>query len=163
MDLNLSELYDTANSFVDLSRNLLSNEKPEKAGGYLLIGLDDLSVKEILKIGECDPKKISKYVTIVQEKAYRLYADWLRDSTSVSSWQTRDPDMNRWGGAVLFGANAGNSDRNIISFSGLTEAADEAVSLALGKNLGFANSDYLERVAEISNNAVSRELSEKLL
>ena len=98
-----------------------------------------------------------KYLRFSQEKAHRLYSDWLRDPASVSSWQTRQPEIDRYGGAVLF--SSCQEYCNIISFSGLNELSDEALSLTLGYHLGFeTNSEFAERVINISKNIVFKEM-----
>jgi hypothetical protein len=161
MDLDLGIVRRQAEYLVDLTTTLSSNEKPEKKGGFLVLGLDNFSTKHILEIGECNQEKLMKYWEISQEKAHRLYSAWLRDPTSVLSWQTRDPENRMWGGAVLFPFEGEGRNCNIISFSGLTEAADEAVSSALGYDLSFGNMNYMAKVAAISDNAVSKELLER--
>lgn len=83
-----------------------------------------------------------------------MYSDWLRDpENTISSWQTRNRDDNRYGGAVLFNPNK-NPDRSgdIISFSGLTEEMDEALSLVLGGYAGIKTPIIRDRVLEISGN-----------
>jgi hypothetical protein len=169
-------------ALVELSRKMPSNSKPEKAGGFFFSGVNGLTHNIFTPIGNYDPKKEEAYASFAQEKAYRLYADWLRDSTSISSWQTRQPEINGWGGAVLFNylipvgfpldayMDACPSCA-IYSFSGLTEEADEAVSLAYGYFGREVPPDWqkiaresrlAERVIEISDNQIAREMFEVL-
>jgi hypothetical protein len=65
----------------------------------------------------------------------------------VSSWQSRDPDRDLWGGAVAM------SDDDIFSLSGLPELADEGTVLAGGHaHYGDILLPRLDDVARISSN-----------
>jgi len=149
-----------AHALVARSQKAPSNTNPEKAGGYLVIGSEGFEERYILKIGNCPAEKDNKYRNFAQEKAHRLFSDWLRDPSSISSWQTREPNLNRWGGAVLFpiiGERGPSCD--IISFSGLIEPADEALGLMLGYQFKLATDPkFAERVIDISANKVYREM-----
>ena len=162
MDLNLDQLKITANSFIKISKDLISNKNPEKEGGYLTLALNAFSIKHVLEIGNYNIEKKEKYLRFSQEKAHRLYSDWLRDPASVSSWQTRQPEINKYGGAVLFNfVNNLSPSCNIISFSGLNEHADETVSFMLAYHLNLANSSDLEKITRISKNQVLEEMFKK--
>ena len=152
-----------ANKLVEISQQLPSNENPEKKGGFLTIGLDEFSVKKVLDIGTYDNSKKEKYRIFSQEKAHRLYSDWLRNQLqTVSSWQTRNEKENKYGGAVLFEYpnQVGIMSCNIISFSGLNEHCDEALSLCMGYHLGFSRNraGLTQRIISISNNMVFGEM-----
>ncbi|MBI2004174.1 hypothetical protein HYS72_01785 [Candidatus Pacearchaeota archaeon] len=152
----------TANSYIEISKDLISNKNPEKQGGYLTVGLDGFLNKYVLEIGNYDIEKKEKYLRFSQEKAHRLYSDWLRDTDSISSWQTRQIEINRYGGAVLFGfLNNGIKSCNVFSFSGLNEHTDEAVSFMLAYTLNLANSSDLEQITRISKNQVLEEMFKK--
>ena len=73
----------------------------------------------VLSIGSVSPEKGEKYLANCIEKTKRLAAH----PEQLSSWESRDPAKNQWGGAVR-----GNY---IYSLSGLPELGDEAVMLAL--------------------------------
>ena len=45
-----------------------------------------------------------------------------------------------------------------VSFSGLLEKVDEAVALTLGKDLGFATDEAIEKIVGISDNQVFPEM-----
>jgi len=158
MTLDLEKLLVVANSLVSISQKLPSNANPDRSGGILTIGLDNLSVRHVLEIGNYTPREKERYLRFSQEKAYRVCADWLRDQdNTISSWQTRQPEIDRYGGAVLF--SSCQEYCNIISFSGLNELSDEALSLTLGYHLGFeTNSEFAERVINISKNIVFKEM-----
>ncbi len=110
-------------------------------GGYLCIadGINGLPLVTVL-MGEVSLQKAPKYLEFCQEKAARLAGH--RDHES--SYESRNPGKDRWGGAVRCG-------NKIFSFSGLPELGDEAVMLkaALLSNTPI---EVLERIAQRSNN-----------
>lgn len=70
-------------------------------------------------VGRFSEKKSARYFSFAQEKATRLYFKVKRGSRHIASWQSRDEEKQRYGGAILAGDL-------ILSFSGLPELADEA-------------------------------------
>lgn len=75
-------------------------------------------------IGYNDPKQVPARMAVAQEKAYRLCL--LRDLTTfTTSYDSRNPDLVRWGGAVGVESCNGRGDL-VLSFSGLPELWDEA-------------------------------------
>jgi hypothetical protein len=161
MNLDLGVICLTAIRLVALSRDLPSNPDQQKVGGYLTIGVDGLRTMHTTLIGTvANPEKSNLYKRFSQEKAHRLQADWLRDPSSVSSWQTRQESIERYGGAVLFKIPGEEADEAhcIISFSGLKEHVDEAVSLTLGYHLGLADDETVRRIVKVSNNSVFPEM-----
>jgi hypothetical protein len=112
-------------------------------------------------IGEiATSEKKDDYKAFSREKAWRLQADMMREpATTVSSWQTRNVDMRRYGGGVICNMDGDrNKPHEIYTFSGLKEHVDEAVSLALALESGRVNEDFVKRVIGISNNGVFEEL-----
>lgn len=158
--MNLDKnLYEKANFLVNLSQELKTNPRPEKKGGYLVIALNNFSKMNICPIGTIPKEKTQKYLALAQEKAHRLLADFLRcPDFYVSSWQTRNPETNKWGGSVLFKLD--DISCNIFSFSGLAELTDEAISLMLGKHFGGVEEEC-EYIAAISDNQVYYEMLKK--
>jgi hypothetical protein len=73
----------------------------------------------IVLIGSVPEEKSAKYLALCQEKALRLVSN----PQHVSSWESRDPENGKWGGAVRV-------DNLIYSFSGFPELGDEATMLA---------------------------------
>ena len=155
--MDLGKVVVVARKLVRISRGLPSNTEKKKAGGVLTLALDGMSDRHVIEVGKIASEKGDKYTRLSQEKAFRLYADWLRNPRqTVSSWQTRQPEMDRWGGAVLF-RPAGSC--NIISFSGLTELCDEALSLLVGYKLGFPEeAGWAKRFTDISKNEAFYEM-----
>lgn len=112
-------------------------------GGYLCIadGKNGLPILVML-IGEVPLGKAPKYLEFCQEKAGRLAGH----PNHESSWESRNEEKNRWGGAIRF--------RDLIlSFSGLPELGDEAAMLRAAEDVdGHKFSDIAERIAKRSKN-----------
>ena len=159
MSLDLETVVSFANTLVAHTSTLSSNTHADRKGGYLFLGLHGLSERHLLQIGVFSPDKDGWYKRLAQEKGHRLYSQWLRDpASSLSSWQTRQPELKQYGGAILFNSH---TDRpHVISFSGINEHSDEAVSLSVGLQLGFTTD--VARILEISDNPVYRELAPSL-
>jgi hypothetical protein len=67
----------------------------------------------------------------------------------VSSWESRDPGHDRWGGAIRI-------EDLIFSFSGLPELADEALMLGVGLMYGRReNASFEDLLAEIATHSVN--------
>ncbi len=81
--------------------------------------IDDFSSRTIL-VGMPPQDKWRQYHQFSQEKAQRVM--WNRQ---FSSWQSRDPENGKWGGAVSIVPW-------VLSMSGLKELDDEAYSLVVG-------------------------------
>jgi len=159
--LDIEVMARLAAQLVEISTKLPSNLAPQRAGGYLTIGLDRLQTVHSIFIGNVPHLKNQElYRRYSREKTYRLEADWLRDELIFSSWHTRDEAINRYGGAVLFPTDlqALGGNHHIVSFSGLKEHVDEAVSLALGSIIGISSEEHARRVVEVSRNPVFLEM-----
>jgi hypothetical protein len=75
-------------------------------------------------IGINDPKQVPARMAVAQEKAYRVCL--LSELTSfTTSYDSRNPELIRWGGAVGIESCDGRGDL-VLSFSGLPELWDEA-------------------------------------
>jgi hypothetical protein len=117
--------------------------KLERDSGYLTI-FDDATGKGILlicMIRICPSEKAGRYLVLSQEKASRLS----KSPSDISSYQTRDATADKWGGAVRAGSI-------VISFSGLPELADEAVSVYVARRMGLMDKSQMQKVANISGN-----------
>ncbi len=105
------------------------------------------------QVGVSPPEKVSKRVRICQEKAERL----AMRQDHVSSWESREPEKERWGGAVRVGDL-------IFSFTGLPELGDEAVMLVAAVE-HYRNREAELRAMEIvarSDNHYYKQLHETL-
>ncbi|OHB04587.1 MAG: hypothetical protein A2920_01445 [Candidatus Zambryskibacteria bacterium RIFCSPLOWO2_01_FULL_43_17] len=90
-------------------------------------------------IGEVLPTSESFF--FADEKAKRLSSH----PTHVSSWQSRDKERKRYGGAIRAGAL-------ILSFSGLPEWVDEALMVAVAADMNRITEEEIARVTRISEN-----------
>lgn len=155
------EMKPVASRLIRISNDLPSNPSSGRTGGYLTLMTTDpvIAVQSVL-VGEvADSEKLAKYSNLSREKALRLQADRLRDGESISSWQTREPGIKRYGGAVFFaGEHASHRPGYIVSFSGLAELTDEALSLTLGRFFKLGSDDIAQRVVEVSGNKVYAEM-----
>lgn len=101
-------------------------------------------------IGYNEPKQVPARMAVAQEKAYRvcLLGD-LCDFTT--SYDSRNPDLLRWGGAVGIGSRNGRGDL-ILSFSGLPELWDEAAMLVTAVRSHDMSEDFvLAKISEERN------------
>ena len=112
-----------------------------REGGYLCIadGKNGLPILTVL-VGKVPPHKARKYLAFCQEKAGRLAGN----RGHLSSWESRDPQKDHWGGAIRF-------NDYILSFSGLPEMGDEAAMLvaAMRSNIGAT---VVKNIAQRSKN-----------
>ena len=164
MGIKIEEIIKETKRLIDISKTIETNTAPQKSGGYLTLGYGGFEKKKVLPIGDFPEEKAEKYFRLSQEKAHRVYSDWLRNpNETISSYQTRNPEENKWGGAVLFNKDKGN----IVSFSGLSEIADEALSLSLGFYLELMQDESyekeFEKIVKISNNNIFYEMFSKFI
>jgi len=144
---------------------VLSAEKPEvlkgRKGGYFclrILGADDFLIKPML-VGEVTNGRDTRYIQLCQEKALRLEAEYPARG-HVSSWQSRDPEQERWGGAIL-----GPDEQNrqyAFSFSGLPELCDEVAMLLTAVKVGHLTQDEAIEIARISGNDLFIRLSVRI-
>jgi hypothetical protein len=120
-----------------------------KGGAFCLADTERELLYGVSLVGSPSPENISEYITCCQEKAFRLLSHG-----DASSWQTRDSDKKKWGGAIRCGLT-------IFSFSsGLSELEDEVIMLKVAqlfrrilKNpLGIGDPKILDYIAQKSNN-----------
>jgi len=93
-----------------------------KSGYFTLRDLISGKVIFVLMLGEVPKEKQERYLSLSLEKGQRLYQDYRANIKNISSWQTRNPDKDLWGGAIRI-------HKYILSFSGLAELLDEALVL----------------------------------
>lgn len=125
MYVDINECLELAEAADNVLCFLLSDTSPvqhalaadNKRGGYLCLADEKGTPLLICGIGEPDNEKVDKYFNYCQEKACRLGAN----PEHELSFQSRDPDNGKWGGAV-------RGHNYIASFSGLPERADELLS-----------------------------------
>ncbi|MEI6040504.1 MAG: hypothetical protein WCP91_04105 [Candidatus Berkelbacteria bacterium] len=120
-------------------------------GGYFclkVIGREELLIEPML-IGEVSDDNKDEYIELCQEKVHRLEAEFLADPQHVrSSYQSRDPENNKWGGAITGFDNDGTG--YLFGFSGLPELCDEAIMVVAVMEVGLLADDEALEIAEIS-------------
>ena len=89
-----------------------------------------------------------------REKAVRLLNDYLEsDRTHHCSWQTRNPDKQQYGGAIM-------AHDWVLSFSGCSEMMDEAICLCVARVTGLHSETDAEYIAAITGNELYPKLME---
>ncbi len=102
-------------------------------------------------VGAPPSDKAQMYYGFSIEKARRL----LDCSPDLSSYQSRDPENEKWGGAI-------RSEPIIISISGFPELWDEAIGLAMAVQASSLDLSKAREIAAISGNPHFERLLEKL-
>ena len=125
-------------------------EKDQRHGGYMCVweetGVDPEGQKEyhlvaLNRLGTPPIGKLVKYCEFAQEKVERLS----HRPSHLSSWQSRDTKVDKWGGAIKAG-------KFLLSFSGLPELDDEALCLLVAVDLGLLPLEEARTIALTSNN-----------
>ena len=111
-------------------------------GGYLFFC--DSAGRQLLhkRLGDPNLEKQAKYHQFSQEKAERL----LLNPDHLLSWQSRDLDDNRYGGAVRL------SSGHVISFSGFPESVDEVFCISIARMMNWMSEAEIVERLKISNN-----------
>jgi len=130
---------------ITLNYLLLNLERrAEQDGGFLsIISSEDGRLLLRRPIGTYNKENEDKYKDFSLEKAQRLFRNLSKDH--YSSWQSRNPEKEAWGGAIL-------AKSLIISFSGLPELHDEAFSLVMAVKLDVLNYFEAKNITVISGN-----------
>lgn len=111
--------------FSDRERILkrLPDWRGRRGGCFCLMDRKTGQVLLLAFVGVPPREKMDKYQKFALEKAKRLF----RYPEHTTSWESRNPKKNQWGGAVA-------GEEFIYSFSGLPEDGD---TLAMSKVAGF--------------------------
>lgn len=127
--------------FDGIRKDLCAN----RPGGYFCFA-DGRSGNPFLiaKIGDPPWPKSEKYLLLCIEKVRRLAAF----PGHISSWQTRDESLDHFGGAIRAKAPLINGELSpvILSFSGLTEEADEMFMVRLALRFEMIDADDAEKI-----------------
>ena len=94
------------------------------------------------RVGEREEYRWEAIGNYSQEKTHRLMKLFAHDNRIVSSRQSRRPNFWEYGGAIILSANIpdlGGLVLILISFSGLSEQADETFGMLLAKKMGWCN------------------------
>lgn len=119
MDARIArEVVDSVAFFIPRINSHFKEDDRWREGGWIHISDPKGEVIAYERIGAVGgPDKKVKYRKLAAEKAMRLR----EHPEHVTSWQSRDPDHDRWGGAIR------TNDGWVFSFSGLPELWDEAL------------------------------------
>ncbi len=154
--LTLAEVAQETEVVLNRWLTLPSNPSPEKRGGYLSVTDYIGRIQGPTLVGIVEGDKMEKYQQFSQEKVERLQErNW-----ENSSWESRCPEENKWGGAARVYYCADAYQRWIVfSFSGLPELADEALMLAVAVRLGIMDEKDARYIAGISSNPLFEEMN----
>lgn len=123
----------------------LQGEDAGRCGGYFCLSWTDSQGKVTIlhhgEIGIMPNEKRKHFRKLSRDNLLRR----LKNPGHVSSWQSRNPDLDLLGGDI----KAGSYD---LSFSGLPELADEAVMLFLAVRLLLLTITEACAIAKISDN-----------
>ncbi|MDO8444059.1 MAG: hypothetical protein Q7S80_00965 [bacterium] len=124
----------------------------DDTGGYFclkMLGAEGFLVKPML-VGHVINGKDDRYIELCQEKATRLEARH-ESNGDVTSWQSRDPESDRWGGAIL--GPDGHDRQYAFSFSGLPDLCDEAVTLLTAVKVGHLSGEEALEIGDVSGSS----------
>lgn len=110
-------------------------------GGFFSFRDPDGTLKMFVGIGDVWEEKLPKYMEFSLEKSRRL----LTYPEHLSSWQSRRPELNEYGGAI-------RTPHGLLSFSGLPEELDEALNLAISVRSQILLPHAAANIAGISGN-----------
>jgi hypothetical protein len=111
-------------------------------GGYLILfDSEEGAALRIWRVGKPPAEKWSTFVRYAMEKSQRLF----ENPDQQSSWESRLVEAEQFGGAIRAGSR-------ILSFSGLPEHGDEAITLFVALGLGLLDTKEAEKIAEASGN-----------
>ncbi|MFA4999416.1 MAG: hypothetical protein WC519_01680 [Parcubacteria group bacterium] len=111
-----------------------------RKGGYLAF-VDKKGLAFKTSVGSFLEEKEEKNRSFSQEKAERAFR------TVMPSFETRDPDNEKWGGGIFAGEYG-------IGFSGLPELADEALAVWLAEELKLISHDEAEEITSKSGSNI---------
>lgn len=134
-------------SIVQFLQIFSGEQLKNKAGGFFCmvpVRTGENTVRTpilIAELGMPDREKRQKYFSYCQEKAARLAAH----PGHLTSWESRDPDAEQWGGAI-------RGRKYIFSFSGFPEMLDEIFSIAVAHELELLEDNTAQGIAGITQN-----------
>lgn len=132
------------------------NPKPDRVGAYLSVF--DKSQQKILlviELGYCKPEMADRWFHYSLEKMERLWTN--RSKGHITSWQSRDPGMYKFGGAIAVpddskGLKEGH--KLIGSIAGLTDHGEESILLVIWLKCNWLTMEDAKKIAHISSNRV---------
>lgn len=120
----------------------MKGHPPAQNSGYLTImRRENCRLLLLLEVGNCSEETAERYRVLAVEKAIRL----CNNPTDISSFQSRVESCNQYGGAIVAG-------EYVVSFSGLSEFADETFVLQIALFFHWTTSKEALKVVKISGN-----------
>src|SRR5262249_23082561 len=109
--MNMVEVIDIANKllYFIMTKSPNKTDFTGREGGYFCLAQQDGTIHYVHRVGKVKLEKMERYPRLAAEKALRLGNTPLHRR----SYQSRDPQHDKWGGAV-------RGKRYIWSFSGFT-------------------------------------------
>jgi hypothetical protein len=95
-------------------------------------------------LGELDEERRLRCTAFAREKARRTLLNY-DARCDVSSWESRQPDAGKYGGAIV-------TAEYVLSFSGLAENVDEALVNCVAVLCGLHTQDDADLIAAVSGN-----------
>lgn len=157
--VSFAKFLQVGSSILQVLLALPENLQPERQGCYFsLLRRSEDRFLGIAQVGIfSDPDFAKQCFGYCQEKALRLLAN----PEHFSSWQSRDFDAERFGGAIttpsvsLMPAICRDL---ILSASGLPEHGDEAFDLTLGVCFNLLNIGDVDQIITVSKNPLAHPL-----
>lgn len=128
--------------------------KPDRVGAYLSIF--DKSQQKILlviELGYCKPEMADRWFHYSLEKLERLWTN--RSKGHITSWQSRDPGMYKFGGAITSPDDTKSTKEGhklIGSIAGLTDHGEEAILLVIWLKFNWLTMEEAKKITHISGN-----------
>lgn len=156
----LLRILDATDKCLNALLEMDENPEPLRQGGYFT--LRDGTTNDILfaiKVGSVPPEKRMKYYHLSLEKGDRLFKTQRRHERHVTSSESRNPEKNQYGGAII---TVERKPPYILSFSGLTEDADEALMASVAIKLGWLSPKWAHMMANAYRNTTYKQLQKAL-
>ena len=139
----ISQFAGRITAYLDHLKDHKLNPKGHK-GGYLAIYHDPFGLPNEQTVGmenpialvflgeESDPERISMCKSFAQEKCLRI----MKNSDHRTSYESRNPEDNHWGGGLRICFTSSKiTGRIIVSFSGCPELMDEAMIIIAAREI----------------------------
>jgi hypothetical protein len=143
---------------------VLPYSEPDDTGGYFSLRLlHDSWLIEKMLLGTVPLNKQGKYSEFSMEKPLRLEKkQHVLKTPHLSSYQSRVPSANRWGGAIIGYSQSTQLPTYAFGFSGLTEYCDEAVNFFAEIKIGCLTLSRACYIAGISKNTTFMKILEQV-
>ncbi len=136
------------------------NPRPDRVGAYLSV-FDKIQQKIlfVIELGYCKPEMADRWFHYSLEKMERLWNN--RSKGHVTSWQSRDQGMFKFGGAITAPDDSKGIEegqRLIGSLAGLTDHGEESILLVIWMIFKWLTMEDAKKIAQISGNHLYQSL-----